>query len=90
MVDSTLDCEAWSARAWYLKRCWPREFGKTVERPLPGEPETKQISVAFILETGGKTIEELTNFPVKSIEEVLQRTSSPDDADLQQDDDGNL
>src|SRR4030095_3209238 len=32
-------CVRWSNsvrfKAWYLERCWPREFGRTVERPLP-------------------------------------------------------
>jgi hypothetical protein len=32
-------CVRWSNSvrftAWYLERCWPREFGRTVERPLP-------------------------------------------------------
>jgi len=27
----------------YLERCWPREFGRTVERPLP--PEKPDIIV---------------------------------------------
>jgi hypothetical protein len=32
-------CVRWSNsvlfKAWYLERCCPREFGRTVERPLP-------------------------------------------------------
>src|SRR4030095_3272476 len=40
-------CVRWSNavrfKAWYLERCWPREFGRTVERPLP--PEKPDIIV---------------------------------------------
>src|SRR5215211_3696186 len=32
------------AKAWYLKRCWPSEFGRTAERPMPKEPESQRES----------------------------------------------
>lgn len=53
------------APAWYLGRCHPSEYGRTAERPLPPEPEMKRVSVAFIFETSGKSVEELTNLPGK-------------------------
>ena len=54
----------WRGRAWYLERTFPLEFGRCAERDLPAEPEKKKISVAVILNTNGKTLEEVTNFPI--------------------------
>jgi hypothetical protein len=54
----------WRGRAWYLERTFPLEFGRCAERDLPADLEKKKISVAVILNTGGKTLEEVTNFPI--------------------------
>ena len=54
----------WRGHAWYLERTFPLEFGRCAERDLPADLEKKKISVAVILNTNGKTLEEVTNFPV--------------------------
>ena len=55
----------WRGRAWYLERTFPTEFGRCAERPLPTvEAVPTQSSIAFVLNTGGKTLEELVNFPM--------------------------
>jgi transposase len=53
----------WRSAAFLLERRWPNEYGK-VERQLP-EPEPKKaVSIALVLNTGGKTLEEFVNFPM--------------------------
>ena len=65
LVRQILADKDWWAKAWYLERCWPNEFGRSAERPLPTvEPEPKKVSIAVVLNTGGKTLEELVNFPM--------------------------
>jgi transposase len=55
----------WRSAAFLLERRWPNEYGK-VEHQLPDEPEPKKVSIAVVLNTGGKTLEELVNFPMCS------------------------
>jgi hypothetical protein len=38
LVRQILADKDWRAKAWYLERCWPNEFGRTAERPLPPRP----------------------------------------------------
>jgi hypothetical protein len=40
-VRRILSDKDWRALAWYLERCWPNEFGRSVDRPLP-LPEKSQ------------------------------------------------
>jgi hypothetical protein len=41
LVDSILADKDWRARAWYLERCYPEEFGRSemrvIERPVTGK-----------------------------------------------------
>jgi hypothetical protein len=56
----------WRAASFLLERGWPLEFAPVYRDQVtpPAPDEKKKVSVAFIFETGGKTIAELTNFPV--------------------------
>jgi hypothetical protein len=57
IVQSILDDRDWKGKAWFLERTAPREFGRTVERPLPPEPnEGKKVSIQIVLNTGGKSL----------------------------------
>jgi hypothetical protein len=61
---------------WLLERQFPHEFAPYDRRPIPVEPEPedkKKINVAFIVNTGGKSLKELTSFPVISTEEAMAR-----------------
>src|SRR5947208_2534381 len=42
LVRQILADKDWRAKAWYLERCWPSEFGRTAERPMPKEPESER------------------------------------------------
>jgi hypothetical protein len=44
-------------------------------RPIPVEPEPleKKINVAFIVDTKGKSLEEVASFPVLTPEEIAQK-----------------
>ena len=54
---------------WLLERQFPHEFAPYDRRPIPVEPEPeKRISVAFIVDTKGKSLEEVCNFPVIATE----------------------
>ena len=35
LIAQIVSNQDWRARAWYLERCWPAEFGKVEERRLP-------------------------------------------------------
>jgi hypothetical protein len=63
LVRQILADKDWRAKAWYLERCWPNEFGRTADRQLPVEKDDGKISVAIVCETGGKSLEQLLNFP---------------------------
>jgi Bacteriophage Sf6, terminase small subunit-like len=62
--DKLRQSDDWRAASFLLERRWPREYGKVVERQLPDEPEPKTVSIAVVLNTGGKTLEELVDFPM--------------------------
>jgi hypothetical protein len=50
LVRQVMADKDWRAKAWYLERCWPNEFGKVQERPLPPlKPERQGPRVCFIL-----------------------------------------
>lgn len=66
LVDSILDDRDWRGKAWYLERTAPAEFGRVEARPLPEPEEKKKVSVAIILNSGGKTLEQLAHFPVRA------------------------
>ena len=56
-----------------LSRIYPDEFAR-VERPQPQpEPPEKKINVAFIVDTKGKSLEEVASFPVLTPEEIAQK-----------------
>ena len=67
LVRQILADKDWRAKAWYLEGCWPTEFGRTVERELPPlappADEKKKVSIA-VVDTGGRKLEEVANFPV--------------------------
>jgi hypothetical protein len=54
----------WRAKSWYLSVTYPREFGRVAERQLPEEPPPKkEIPFAVIINTGGKTLAQMVDFP---------------------------
>jgi len=64
LVRQILADKDWRAKAWYLERCWPREFARSVDRPLPvDEDKQKMTPFTITVNTNGKTIQELTDFP---------------------------
>lgn len=63
---------------WLLERQFPHEFAPYDRRPIPVEPEPeKRINVAFVVETKGKSLEEVATFPVISAEEIA-KASEPE------------
>jgi len=60
---------------WLLERQFPHEFAPYDRRPTPVEPEPleKKINVAFIVDTKGKSLEEVASFPVLTPEEIAQK-----------------
>jgi hypothetical protein len=58
---------------WLLERQFPREFAPFDRRPIPVEPQPeKRINVAFVVDTKGKSLAEVANFPVLTPEEIAQ------------------
>jgi hypothetical protein len=50
---------------WLLERRFPYEFAPCDCRPIPVEPgREKKIDVAFVVDTKGKSLEEVASFPV--------------------------
>jgi len=47
-----------------LVRRWPQEYGR-VERRIEQPDENKNIGVTILYDTGGKTMEELLDFPIE-------------------------
>jgi hypothetical protein len=55
----------WRAASFLLERQFPHEYAAYDRRAIPTEPEPeKKINVAFIVDTGGKTLQEVGAFPV--------------------------
>ena len=64
---------------WLLERQFPHEFVPYDRRPIPVEPEPeKRINVAFVVDTNGKSLEEVATFPVLTSEEVAQTAQEPE------------
>ena len=61
---------------WLLERQFPHEFAPYDRRPIPVEPEQKRINVAFVVDTKGKTLEEVANFPVLTTEQAMPEQKS--------------
>jgi hypothetical protein len=56
----------------YLNGQFPREFAPYDRRPIPVEPESeKKINVAFIVDTKGKSLEEVASFPVLATQQAM-------------------
>jgi hypothetical protein len=66
LVEKIRNHDDWRGAAFLLERRFPNEYGKTAERPLPNEPppDEKKVSIAIVLDTGGKTLQEFATFPV--------------------------
>jgi len=57
---------------WLLERQFPHEFAPYDRRPIPVEPEPeKKISVAFVVDTKGKSLEEVASFPVLTTRQAM-------------------
>jgi hypothetical protein len=57
---------------WLLERQFPHEFAPFERRPIPAEVEAvegKQVSIALVLNTDLKSLQEVAAFPVRSVEE---------------------
>jgi hypothetical protein len=66
LVEKLRGAADWRAQAFLLERSFPAEFGRVAERPLPEvekASEEKQVSITVVLNTGGKSLEEITAFP---------------------------
>jgi len=66
IVESILKHPDWRAKAWFLERTDPAQFGRTAERPGPEEPERDPPRVTYIIQTSDGnqrqvTIEEAAN-----------------------------
>jgi hypothetical protein len=69
LVEKLRRADDWRAWAFLLERRFPGEYGRVAERPLPEiqkANEKKQVSIAVVLNTGGKTLQEFAAFPVRS------------------------
>lgn len=58
IVSSILDDKDWRARAWYLERCYPEEFGRTAERPAAVEREPEPLRPIILNVTRGPDYDE--------------------------------
>ena len=76
---SIWDCDDSRVKLELLARIYPDEFARTAERPLLGVEEKKQVSIAVVLNTGGKTLEELATFPVISADALPDTPAKPMD-----------
>jgi len=63
---------------WLLERQFPHEFAPYDRRPIPVEPEPQErkINVAFVVDTKGKSLEEVCNFPVITEQAKPEPTTS--------------
>jgi hypothetical protein len=84
LVRRIVDDKDWRALSWYLSVCWPNEFGRTVERKLPKEPESEaqgpSVEFSVSLRDGTRipsSFEQLqkvfANFPVVERPEELAK-----------------
>jgi hypothetical protein len=74
LVEKLRHADDWRAQAFLLERRWPNEYGKVAERALPDVlAEPKRPSIAIVLNTGGKSLEELANFPVVGEQPALPK-----------------
>jgi len=56
----------WRAAAWKLERLYPQEYGATAQRPITRvEGDCSGPAIKITYNTGGKTMEELLDFPTK-------------------------
>jgi len=67
VCKSIIEDRDWRARLELLSRIYPEEFARTADRPLPQEPQSKEPLLKFVLNTGGKTLEELLDFPARCL-----------------------
>jgi hypothetical protein len=82
IVESILVDKDWRARAWYLERCFPAEFGRTKERNFENADQNERsMNWTMLLDTGGKTLEELLDFPIKTPAPKLPPSNNGDDED---------
>jgi hypothetical protein len=66
---------------WLLEQQFPHEFAPFERRPIPAEVEAvegKQVSIQVVLNTGGKSLEEVAAFPALTPEEVAQKAPEPE------------
>ena len=66
VVKAAADKDARHAE-WLLERQFPHEFAPYARRPIPVEGDDgkpKQFDVAIVCNTGGKSLEQLLDFPV--------------------------
>jgi hypothetical protein len=62
----------WKAASFLLERQFPHEFAPYDRRPIPVEPEPeKKINVAFVVDTKGKSLEEVVSFPVLTTQQAM-------------------
>lgn len=75
LVNKLRRSDDWRAAGWLLERRFPADFAPYDRRPIPVEPEPleKKINVAFIVDTKGKSLEEVASFPVLTPEEIAQK-----------------
>jgi hypothetical protein len=90
LVEKLRRADDWRAQAFLLERRWPNEFGRTVERTLPKEPESEaqgpSIEFSVLLRDGTRiptTFQEaqkvFADFPIV---ETPTELATNDDDDL--------
>jgi hypothetical protein len=72
----------WRAAAFLLERGWPNEYGKAWRDSAARDEEAKSIPYTLYLNTGGKTVEELTSFPTIQAPEKAPTAFADSDSDL--------
>ena len=72
LVNKLRRSDDWRAAGWLLERRFPADFAPYDRRPIPVEPEPeKKISVAFVVDTKGKSLEEVASFPVLTTRQAM-------------------
>jgi hypothetical protein len=59
------------ATAFLLERRWPNECGRVDARPQSEPEQRKRINVAFVVDTKGKSLEEVASFHVLTTEQAM-------------------